>query len=54
MHLAWSPARQRRFERFTGALGAVVRRLPRWAQAFPYNVLLWDVRRRVRTDRPLV
>lgn len=54
MQLDWSPSRQRRFEQFTGTLGAVVRRLPRWAQAFPYNVLLWDLRRRVRTGRPLV
>jgi uncharacterized protein (DUF2236 family) len=54
MLLTWSPARQRRFERFTGLLGAVVRRLPRWAQAFPYNVLLWDLRRRIRAGRPLV
>lgn len=54
MQLAWGPAQQRRFERFTGVLGAVVRRLPPWAQAFPYNVLLWDMRRRIRTGRPLV
>lgn len=33
MQLDWSPSRQRRFEQFTGTLGAVVRRLPRWARA---------------------
>lgn len=54
MHLAWSPAQQRRFERLTALVGAVVRRLPRWVQAFPYNVVLWDLRRRIRAGRPLV
>jgi uncharacterized protein (DUF2236 family) len=54
MHLSWSPARQRRFERCAHVLGAAVRRLPGWAQAFPYNVLLWDLRRRIRAGRPLV
>ncbi len=54
MHLDWSPAKQRWFERFTGLLGAVVRRLPGWARAFPYNVLLADLRRRMRAGRPLV
>lgn len=54
MHLDWNAAQQRRFERFTGLLGSVVRRVPWWARAFPYNVLLFDLRRRMRAGRPLV
>lgn len=54
MHLEWNPTRQLWFERVTGLLGAVVRHAPRWAREFPYNVLLVDLRRRIRTGRPLV
>jgi uncharacterized protein (DUF2236 family) len=54
MHLDWDDARQRRFERFCAALGAVTSRLPGWAREFPFNVLLWDLRRRIRAGRPLV
>lgn len=54
MRLSWDERRQRRFERLTSAIGAVVRRLPRTLREFPYNVLLHDVRRRIRTGRPLV
>jgi uncharacterized protein (DUF2236 family) len=36
------------------ALGAVNRVLPRFAREFPFNVLLQDVDRRIRTGRPLV
>ena len=28
--------------------------LPRPARNFPFNFFLWDVRRRVRTGRPIV
>ena len=54
MHLPWSAAHQRRFDRLTGILGAVLRRLPAPLQQFPYNAYLWDLRRRIRTGRPLV
>jgi uncharacterized protein (DUF2236 family) len=36
------------------ALGAVNRVLPRFVREFPFNVLLWDLDRRIRTGRPLV
>jgi len=54
MHLSWSPAHQRRFDRLTGALGAVARRMPTPLQQFPYNVYMWDLRRRISSGRPLV
>lgn len=54
MHLPWSPAHQRRFDRLRTVLGAIVRRLPAPVQAFPYNVYLWDLRRRIRGGRQLV
>lgn len=54
MQLPWTELDQRRFDRFMRRLGAVDRRLPEALRLFPYNVLLRDVRRRVRTGRPLV
>ncbi len=54
MRLPWTERDQRRFDRFLRRLGAVDRRLPEALRLFPYNVLLRDVRRRVRTGRPLV
>ena len=35
-------------------VAAVVRRLPPALRQFPFNALLWDLRRRIRTGRPLV
>jgi uncharacterized protein (DUF2236 family) len=54
MHVPWSDRHQRRFDRMTTVLGAVVRRLPAPLQAFPYNIYMWDLRRRIRAGRPLV
>jgi len=54
MRLPWDAARQRRFDVAMSALGAVTRRLPRPLREFPLNTLLWDLRRRIRTGRPLV
>jgi uncharacterized protein (DUF2236 family) len=54
MRLPWDAARQRRFERLMAVLGTMNRMLPRFVRQFPFNVLLWDVDRRIRTGRPLV
>jgi uncharacterized protein (DUF2236 family) len=54
MHLPWDAARQRRFDCLMVALGAVNRAVPRFVRQFPFNVLLWDVDRRIRTGRALV
>lgn len=52
--LPWTRRDQRRFDRMIGAIGAVATRLPGPFRRFPYNLLLWDVRRRIRSGRPLV
>lgn len=54
MRLPWDAARQRRFDRLMAALRTVNRLLPRFVRHFPFNVLLWDVDRRIKTGRPLV
>ena len=54
MRLPWDAAKQRRFDRLMAVLCTVNRLLPRFVRQFPFNVLLWDVDRRIRTGRPLV
>jgi uncharacterized protein (DUF2236 family) len=54
MRLPWDAAKQRRFDRLMAALRAANRLLPPFVRRFPFNVLLWDVDRRIRTGRPLV
>lgn len=54
MRLPWDATRQRRFDRLIGALALVNRCLPPFVRRFPFNVLLADVDRRIRTGRPLV
>jgi uncharacterized protein (DUF2236 family) len=54
MRLPWDAAKQRRFDRLMAVLRAVNRTLPRFVRQFPFNVLLRDVDRRIRTGRPLV
>jgi uncharacterized protein (DUF2236 family) len=54
MRLPWDAARQRRFDRLMPLLRTVNRLLPRFIRQFPFNILLWDVDRRIRTGRPLV
>ncbi len=54
MRLPWTAADQRRFAALLAALGRVTRVLPAVVRRFPYNLCLWDLRRRLRTGRPLV
>jgi len=54
MRLPWDGARQRRFDRLMAVLRTVNRMLPRVVRQFPFNVLLADVDRRIRTGRPLI
>ena len=54
MHLDWDEERQQRFDRLLQRLGAFERRLPQVVRNFPFNVLLWDMRRRRRAGKPLV
>jgi uncharacterized protein (DUF2236 family) len=54
MRLQWTERDRRRFARLTWTVRAVVRALPPALRRFPFDLLLWDVRRRVRAGRPLV
>lgn len=54
MRLPWDPDRQRRFDRLIGVLRTVNHLLPRVLRQFPFNVLMWDLDRRIRTGRPLI
>jgi uncharacterized protein (DUF2236 family) len=54
MHLTWSDADEKRFSRVLARIGAVQRRLPLFVRRFPFNLLLWDMRLRIRFGRPLV
>ena len=54
MQLPWDAARQRRFDRLIAVLRTVNNVSPKFVRQFPFNVLLKDVDRRIRTGRPLV
>lgn len=54
MQFAWSPARQRRFDRLSAVLRPMVAVLPPLVREFPFNAYLWDMRRRIRRGSPLV
>jgi uncharacterized protein (DUF2236 family) len=54
MKLDWDARKRRRFDRTIGVLRFVNHLLPRFIRQFPFNVLLKDVDRRIRTGRPLV
>ncbi|MGH3468944.1 MAG: oxygenase MpaB family protein [Thermocrispum sp.] len=49
--LPWSAARQRRFDRLIRLLGRVNRLLPGVIREFPFNLVRWDTRRRLRAGR---
>lgn len=54
MGFTWDDVRQRRFDRLMGLLRVANGLLPGFVRHFPFNVLLWDVDRRIRAGRPLV
>jgi uncharacterized protein (DUF2236 family) len=54
MRLPWDAARQRCFDRLMAVLRVANNRMPRFVRRFPFNVLLWDVDRRIKTGRRLV
>ncbi|MDT5102596.1 MAG: hypothetical protein QOI25_109 [Mycobacterium sp.] len=54
MRLPWDARRQRRFDRLMAVLRTVNHLMPRFVRQFPFNVLLTDLDRRIRTGRPLV
>lgn len=54
MGLAWDAEQQARFDRLLRRAGRIERALPTALRIFPFNVLLADLRRRIRRGRPLV
>ena len=54
MQLEWSPAQQRRFEQLLTMIGTVNAWMPRVVRQMPFNLVLWDFRRRQRKGLPLV
>ena len=52
--LPWTARDQARFDRITQLLAAVNRASPRVLRQLPMRAYLWDVRRRLRTGRPVV
>ncbi|OBH61207.1 oxygenase MpaB family protein [Mycobacterium sp. E2479] len=54
MRLPWDATMQRRFDRLMAVVGAVNRKLPRIIRQFPFNLMLWDLDRRIKKGRPLV
>lgn len=54
MRLPWDAERQRRFDRLIAVLRTVNHLLPPVIRQFPFNVLLKDLDRRIRTGRPLI
>ena len=54
MRLPWSPARQRTFGVVVTLLGVANRLLPNALRRFPFNALMIDLNRRMRTGRDLV
>jgi uncharacterized protein (DUF2236 family) len=54
MRFSWDAVKQRRFDRLIAVLRTVNNMLPPFVRRFPFNVLLWDVDRRIKAGRPLV
>ncbi len=54
MQLPWDAARQRKFDRLVTVLRTINNVSPKFVREFPFNLLLKDVDRRIRTGRPLV
>ncbi|MGK2882579.1 MAG: oxygenase MpaB family protein [Mycobacterium sp.] len=54
MQLPWDARRQAIFDRIVAGLRVVVTVSPRMLREFPFNALMMDLDRRIRTGRPLV
>jgi uncharacterized protein (DUF2236 family) len=54
MGYPWTDADQAQFDTVMRRLGAVAQRLPGVVRRFPFNLYLWDMRRRIRRGKPLV
>jgi uncharacterized protein (DUF2236 family) len=54
MRLPWNESKQRRFDALMAVLRVANNLTPRPIRQFPFNVLMWDLGRRMKTGRPLV
>lgn len=54
MRMDWSDKDQKSFDRLFRALGRFSRLQPRRSREFPLNLLMWDLRRRIRKGKPLI
>lgn len=54
MRLPWDDAQQQRFDRLMAVIGAVNGVLPKVIRQFPFNLMLWDLDRRIKAGRALV
>ena len=54
MGLSWTDADEARFRGRLRRLGRLESLMPAWVKALPFTMMLWDMRLRVRTGRPLV
>lgn len=54
MRLPWDATKQRRFDALMAVLRTVNRLMPRFVREFPFNLMLWNLDRRMRRGRPLV
>lgn len=54
LQLEWSERHQRRFDAFIAIAAPLTRVLPRPIRELPFNLYLWDTRRRFRHGRPVV
>jgi len=54
MRLPWDDAKQRQFDGLMSVIGAVNGLMPKVVRRFPFNLMLWDLDRRIRTGKPLV
>ena len=54
MQFSWDASTQRSFDRLIAVLRTLNNAMPRFVRRFPFNVLLWDLDRRIKAGRPLV
>lgn len=54
MRLPWDDAKQRQFDGLMSVIGAVNGLMPKVVRQFPFNLMLWDLDRRIKSGKPLV
>jgi uncharacterized protein (DUF2236 family) len=54
MHFTWGPEQQKKFDRMLAATALINKHLPRVVRQFPFNLVLWDFRQRMKKGKALV